>query len=207
MISLDLKLRTEYLREIGLNVAPKMSKALQDLTGEKIKVDFGSVKTFEQSKLIVDLREKCFGSFVSFKSQNNNVEGIVVATFPLSSSKTFIDLLLKRYLNKLDQQTLDPEMRLSAFKEALNILLSIYIAGVANVFKIKLDAEIAKFVCFRNVKFIEPALLKKYSKSDSFVSAGQFRIVGDAPDAHLRPVLKAALLSYFNLNFENTLKR
>ena len=172
----NLKERTDFFRKVGPSVALEMIKALQNLTGEKIKVEFSGVQTFEQSKVFVDVGEKCFGSYVNFRTPEDNLEGIAVAVFPVSSAKTLIELLFKRYLGKRDKETIDDEMKLSAFKEADNILLSTYIKGVANALKVKLETGVPKFVCSRNIKFIRPTLLKSYSNLESLASVGQFKI-------------------------------
>jgi hypothetical protein len=38
------------------------------LTAEDIMVEFSSVETFEQNAIFVETNEKCFGSYVTFKS-------------------------------------------------------------------------------------------------------------------------------------------
>ncbi len=172
----NLEERTKLFKKIGPGIAGEMSKALQKLSLEKIKVEFSSVRTFEQSTISVDVGEKCFGSYVNFKSPRDKLEGIAVAIFPLASTKTLTELLLKRYIKKLDKETTNHEMKLSAFKEGVNILLLSYITGVANALKVKVEMSIPKFVSFRNIEFMKPALLRRYSQLDSLVSVGQFSI-------------------------------
>ena len=81
-----------------------MSEALQKLTAEEIKVEFSSVETFEQNAIFVETNEKCFGSYVSFKSSKilpawgqGKLKGVVVAIFPLAGTKnlnyTFIQAI------------------------------------------------------------------------------------------------------------------
>ena len=179
----DLENRTEFFKKIGPDAADKMSKALQNLTGEDIKVEFSSVETFEQNTVSVETNEKCFGSYLSFTSSTSiptlgqgNFEGIVVAAFPMASTKTLIELLLKRYLKKPNKEKADDTMKLSAFKEAVNILVLTYIAEVANNLKLKLQTGVPKFACFRNVELSKPALLTDGLNQDSLVSVGQFSI-------------------------------
>jgi len=186
--------RAAFFKKISPGIAGEMSKALQKLTMEKIKVEFSQVQSFEQSTVSVDVGEKCFGSYVNFRTPEDNLEGIVVAVFPLSSTKTLIELLFKRYLGKRDKETIDDKMKLSAFKEADNILLSTYIKGVANALKVKLETGVPKFVCFRNVKFIRPTLLKSYSNLESLASVGQFKIT----EGTRFQLLKGALLLFFS---------
>lgn len=174
--------RTEFFKEIGPDIAHKMSEALQKLTAEKIKVEFNSVETFEQNVISVDMPEKCFGSYLSFKNpietpvfDGDKFEGIVLAAFPVSSAKTLTELLLKRYLHK-DRKKIDDKLKLSAFKEAVSILLMTYIAEVANALKVKLQTGVPKFNCFRDVELSKPALLRKDISKGSLVSVGQFNI-------------------------------
>jgi len=210
-LNTSLKERTRLFKKIGPGIALEMSKALQKLSLEKIKVEFSSVRTFEQSKVFVDVGEKCFGSYMNFKSPRDKIEGIAVAIFPLSSTKKLIELLLRRYLGKLDRETTDHKMKLSAFKEAVNILLLTYITGVADALKVKIDMDVPKFVCFRNVKFIKPDLLRRYSQLDSLISVGQFGITVE-PRFRERErenrvrlaihLLKGALLLFFSGTFK-----
>ena len=179
----DLENRTEFFKKIGPDAAEKMSKALQNLTGEDIKVKFSSVETFEQNTVSVETNEKCFGSYLSFTSSTSiptlgqgNFEGIVVAAFPMASTKTLTELLLKRYLKKPNKEKADDTMKLSAFKEAVNILVLTYIAEAANTLKVKLQTGVPKFACFRNVELSKPALLTDGLSQDSLVSVGQFSI-------------------------------
>jgi len=144
-LNINLKKRAGFFKEIGPSIAREMSKALRNLTAEKIKVEFSSVRTFDQSTVFVDVEEKCFGSCLNFKtsspvrgSLSNQVQGVVVAIFPLSSTRTLIELLLKRYLNESDRETIDDKMRLSAFKETVNILILTYITGLANALEVEL---------------------------------------------------------------------
>ena len=201
-LNINLKERTGFFKEIGPGIAGEMSKALQNLTGEKVKVEFSGIQTFDESRVSVE--EKCFGSYVNFTNSNppggslfNRVQGVVVAVFPLSSTRTLIELLLKRYPNESDKETIDYEMKLSAFKETVNILISSYITGLANALEIKLKMSVPKFACFRNVEFIRPFLSRCYSKSDSLVSVGQFNICGEGGDTALDSLLKGGLLLFF----------
>ncbi len=179
----NLENRTEFFKKIGPDAADKMSKALQNLTSEDIKVKFSSVETFEQNTVSVETNEKCFGSYLSFTSSTSiptlgqgNFEGIVVAAFPMASTKTLTELLLKRYLKKPNKEKADDTMKLSAFKEAVNILVLTYIAEAANTLKVKLQTGVPKFACFRNVELSKPALLTDDLSQDSLVSVGQFSI-------------------------------
>jgi len=209
-LNVNFKERTRFFKKIGPGIASEMSKALQKLSLEKIKVEFSSVRTFEQSTVFVDVGEKCFGSYVNFRSQKEKLEGIAVAIFPLSSTKTLTELLLKRFFRNPDKEAKDHKMKLSAFKEGVNILLLSYITGVANALKVKVEMDIPKFVSFRNIEFIKPALLRRYSQLDSLVSVGQFSITSCKSRSYgggmaktgrtplLSPLLKGALLLFIN---------
>jgi len=190
-LNLNLKEKTGFFKEIGSSVAGEMSKALQNLTGEKLEIEFISTQTFDEGRVSIDIEEKCFGSYVSFTSSNpirgslsKRMRGVVLAIFPLSSTRTLIELLLKRYFGRSDKETIDHKMKLSAFKETANILVLTYITGLANALKVKLRTGVPKFVCFRNVEFVGSTLKRRFSESDSLVSLGQFgiKVAKNVPD-------------------------
>ena len=168
--------RVEFLNRIGPTIAQQMTEALQKLTAEEIKVEFGGVQAFEEGKVFVDVGEKCFGSFVNFSCSEAELEGVVVIFFPLSSAEVLTKLLLKRYLDKLGEEKTDSKMKLSAFKEAIHILLAGYITAIANTLGVKFQISVPKFVRFRNVELAKSALLGRFSNSYSLVSVGQFNI-------------------------------
>ena len=151
----ELETRTDFFKKIGPDIAHKMSEALRKLTGEEIEVEFSSVETFEQNAIFIETKEKCFGSYVTFKSPKtiptlgqDNLEGVVVAVFPLASTRTLTTLLSKRYLKKTDKENLDDKLKLSAFKEAANILVLTYKNGIANALKVKIEMGMPKFASF-----------------------------------------------------------
>ena len=173
-LNINSEERTEFFQKIGPSIAKQISKALQILTAKEIKVEFTGVQTFDQSSLVVDVGERCFGSYVNFKSPEDDLEGIAVAIFPLSSTKNLVELILKRYLTNPVKETVDHEMKLSAFKEAVNVLLLTYITGVANVLQVKVETDVPKFVSLHNLKFVKSALLRRDSRLDSLISIGKF---------------------------------
>ncbi len=210
----ELEDRTGFFKKIGPEIARQMTQALQKLTAESVNVGFSDVQTFEQNAVSVDVGEKCFGSYLGFTCaadtpifDGDNLEGIVLAVFPTSSAKTLTELLLKRYLHKDNRDNIDHNLKLSAFKEAVNILVMTYIAEVANTLKVKLRTDLLKFACFRNIELSKPALLRKNLSQDSLVSVGQFNISacsastygGGDPGNHPLHLLKGALLWYISL--------
>ena len=144
--------RVEFLNRMGPTIAQQMTEALQKLTAEEIKVEFGGVQAFEEGKVFVDVGEKCFGSFVNFRCSEAELEGVVVIFFPLSSTEVLTKLLLKRYIGKRGKEKIDSQMKLSAFKETTHILLAGYIAAIANALGVKFQISVPKFVRFRNVE-------------------------------------------------------
>ena len=180
----ELENRTDFFKKLGPDIARQMSDALQKLTGEDIKVEFSSVETFEQNAIFVETNEKCFGSYVTFKSPKDvptlgqgNLEGVIVAVFPLASTQTLTTLLSKRFLNSADKEKNNDELKLSAFKEAVNILVLTYINGMANALKVKMEMSMPKFACFHNsVEFMKHASLRGTPKPEDMVSLGQFKI-------------------------------
>ena len=188
-VNIVSKERTGIFKKIGPGIARDINKALQALASEKIIVEFTGVQTFDQSSLVVDVGERCFGSYVNFKSSEDNLEGIAVAIFPLSSTKSLTELLLKRYLKRHEEKVADHSMKLSAFKEGVNILLMTYITGISNALKVKVETDVPKLVSLHNLKFIKSALFRRDSRSDSLISLGQFKIT----------VEKSKNLAKFNL--------
>lgn len=184
VLTAELESRTDFFKKIGPDVARQMSEALQKLTGEDIKVEFSSVETFEQNTIFIETNEKCFGSYVTFKSTKavptlgqGNLEGVIVAVFPLASTQTLTTLLSKRYLKKPDKEKIDNKLKLSAFKEAVNILVLTYITGVSNALKVKMEMGVPKFASFHNnVEFMKHASLRGDPKPEDMVSIGQFKI-------------------------------
>ena len=190
VLTAELENRTDFFRKIGPDIARQMTEALQKLTAEDIKVEFSSIETFEQNAIFVETNEKCFGSYVSFKSPKatptlgeGNLEGVLVAVFPLASTKTLTTLLSKRYLKKPNEERMDDKLKLSAFKEAVNILVLTYIAGVANALKVKMEMGMPKFACFHNsVEFMKHTSLRGDPKPEDLVSVGQFKITSKIKD-------------------------
>jgi chemotaxis protein CheY-P-specific phosphatase CheC len=184
--------RVEFFQKIGQGVARQMTEALQKLTAEKIKVEFGGVQTFDEGKVLIDIGEKCFGSFVSFSCPGAELEGVVVIFFPLSSAEVMTRLLLKRYLGKVGTEKTDSTMKLSAFKEATHILLANYIAVIANALKVKLKIGMPEFVRFRNFEFLRPVFSGSHSGTDSSPCIGQFGITGPDKSAFIRGLFISA---------------
>jgi len=185
--------RVEFLNRIGPTIAQQMTEALQKLTAEKIRVEFGGVQTFKEDKIHIDAGDKCFGSFVNFQSSATELEGAVVLFFPLSSAEVLTKLLLKRYLGKQGKEKTDSKMKLSAFKEATHILLANYISGIANELKVKLEISMPKFVCFHNFEFLKPGFLQGHSGMDNAACIGQFGITGPGEGS----VIKGLFISAF----------
>ena len=168
--------KADLLKKISPIIAGDMSRVLQILSNENIKIEFSGIKNLDVDNLIVDIGEKCFGSHVNFSSPKDNIEGIAVAIFPLSGTNALIELLLKRYLKKNDIVTEDHNLKLSAFKEAVNILLLTYITGIANALKVELKIGVPKFDCFHNIEFLKPTMLRGNVNMENLVSVGQFII-------------------------------
>ena len=202
VLTAELETRTDFFKKIGPDIAHKMSEALQKLTAEDIKVEFSSVETFEQNAIFVETKEKCFGSYVSFKSPKaipalaqTKLEGIVVAIFPLAGTKTLTTLLSRRFLKTANKEKNDDKLKLSAFKEAVNILVLTYINGIANALKVKIEMSVPKFVSFRSsVEFMKRASLRGDHKPEDMVSVGQFKITSEIKD---QPPIKGRFIIVF----------
>lgn len=165
-----------FFRRIGPSVASQMTSALQGLTHENINVEFGDVRNLEGDEILLDTGQKCFGSSVNFKCPEVRLAGIAVMFLPVSSAKVLTELLLKCYLRRSDRKETAPELRLSAFREAMSILLSTHTTSIANILRIKLQTSVPKLIRFRNVKFSKPAVFERFANMDSVISVGKFCI-------------------------------
>lgn len=168
--------RTELLKKIGPDIAKQMSIALQKLISERVRVEFHSIETDKKDTVHIHVDEKCFGSYVHFKCLEASFRAIVVLFFPLSSVNIFTELLLKRY----HKENSDDRMKLSAFKEAVNILALTYITEMANSLKVKFKMNIPRFICFRDIELLKSEMARRYSHLDGLVSIGQFNIHGES---------------------------
>ena len=191
ILNTELENRTDFLKRIGPDIARQMTSTLQKLTGEEVKVEFGGVRTFEQNTVSVDVEEKCFGTYVPFASpadapviDGGGLKGVVVAVFPLSGNKVLTELLLKRYLKKRNEESIDGKMKLSIFKEAVSILVLTYITEVSNAFKVKLKTGVPKFVYFRNAQLSKGVLLGDILGRDGLISVGQYNIIACNAECH-----------------------
>lgn len=135
-LTAELENRTDFFKKIGPDIARQMSEALQKLAAEEIKVEFSSTETLDPNAIFIETNEKCFGPYVSFKRPKaeptpgqDNLEGVVVAIFPLDGTKTLTTLLSKRFLKTANKEDINNKLKLSAFKEAANILVLTYING------------------------------------------------------------------------------
>jgi len=173
------KEKTEFLTKIAPGISRQMSNALQVLSLGKIRIEFKDVKNYKVNKLFVEIGEKCFGTSVSFRNANNDIKGMAIAIFPLSNMKPLIELFLKRYFSGNNRILTDHAFKLSAFKEAANILIITYINGVANAMKEKFTISIPQFESFKNIELIKPALLQNDSKPEDCVSVAQFAIISE----------------------------
>jgi chemotaxis protein CheY-P-specific phosphatase CheC len=72
------------------------------------------------------------------------------------------------------------KLKLSAFKEAVNILVLTYINGIANALKVRMKMSMPKFACFHNsVEFMKHASLRGNPRPEDMVSVGQFKITSE----------------------------
>lgn len=187
--NLNIKKNTAFLKKINSDIAQEISAALQKLTAENIKVEFDSIQAFEEREMLIDIGEKCYGCSLNFKVSNENLQGRALGIFPLSSANALIELSLKPHFNK---NCKDNELRLSAFKEAVNILLMTYISGFANALKAKVMMSVPKFVSFQKIDYTNFSLSGRHSKLELSASVGQFKITGAN-----NQLLRGALLLFF----------
>jgi len=176
--------RTAFLKKSGPRVARRLAEALTRLTGEEFRVEFAGVKTFTQGSITLDAGERCFGAFVRFRSRARALSGMATAIFPRAGTGALTNLLLRRYL-KDGGGTADAKLKLSAFKEGVNILVMTYVNEVANGLKVRLEIDNPEFVCFKDVELIKQAV-RRESGPGTMVSVGEFNIA-QAPAAARRP--------------------
>jgi chemotaxis protein CheY-P-specific phosphatase CheC len=164
----NISQRTGFFKKAGPDLARRISDALLNLTRKNIKVEFIDIQTSGQNVVFIDIQEKCFGSYVHFKSPKPAFQGILIAVFPFSSAKTLTELSLKRYHVK----TRDPKLELSAFKEIVNMLLLTYITGLANALHCALKTSPPRFLCQKHFEL-------NRKTGGGLVSVGQIRMTGE----------------------------
>ena len=174
--------RIGLLSRVSPEIAQDIGRALKKLTNTDIRVNFSGIRSFNDKSLIIETGEKCFGAYMRFKDCKGDFEGIILAIFPVSAIKVLLKLLIRRYSGKLNKEKINERLKLSAFKEAANIIISRYISGVANMMNCRFNTGVPEFVCFTDIEFVRPALLKTYKT----VSMEQFSIKGEGSTAPVR---------------------
>ena len=173
-----LKSKVRFCEEVGPDIAKRMSRALQGLLDQPVEVEFRGVESFRQQSILLETTQKCFGSFSRFSDSAGNIRGVVTVFFPLSSTKALTELLIRRYFASRKKEIAGPEMKLSAFQEAANILMSTHIAGIADALNLRLHHSIPKLVHFAHLELLRHKFLANPSDAEDSASIGQFSIKG-----------------------------
>ena len=145
--------RTQFFTEFGPTIANGISKAFGKLTGGKISVNFIGVQTYKELSTVIDVKEKCFGSYVTISNVEKGLKGTAFLFFPLHSVSYLIEIILKQQFDTDDD--IPTKLKLSTFKEINNILLMRYVSELANSLGIQFGASIPVFTSFKNMKFMK----------------------------------------------------
>ena len=170
--------KSELLQHTGDRMALELTRALRLLTAHDIAVRFSGIETFERDNLVVDIQEKWFGCWARFRIPGSSTRGALAVIIPVSSAKSLIRLLQRRYRLKGSPSDAYHKLKLSGFREVINILLATYISGLANAMEIKIDTEVPRFVSGGNLAFMKSGVPVSGSDSDGTMSVQQFAITG-----------------------------
>lgn len=147
----ESKKRTNFFREAGPDIAEKIGIALSNLAGHKIAVLFIAVQTYKELSTVIDVDEKCFGSYVTIRNVEKDLNGTAFLFFPLHSVPYLIEIILKQHLTT--DNNIPAKLKLSTFKEINSILLMRYVNELANSLNIQLDTSVPVFTSFKSMKF------------------------------------------------------
>ena len=143
--------RTQFFTEFGPIIANGISKAFGKLTGGEISVNFIGVQTYKELSTVIDVKEKCFGSYVTISNVEKDLKGTAFLFFPLHSVSSLIEIILKQHF--ATDNDIPAKLKLSTFKEINSILLMRYVNELANSLGIQLDTSTPVFTSFKSMKF------------------------------------------------------
>lgn len=150
-VLIESEKRTNFFREAGPDIAEKIGIALSNLAGHKITVLFIAVQTHKELSTVIDVKEKCFGSYVTICNAEKDLEGTAFLFFPLHSVSYLIEIILRQHF--ATDNDIPAKLKLSTFKEINSILLMRYVNELANSLGIQLDTSTPVFTSFKNMKF------------------------------------------------------
>ena len=175
-----LKSKVQLCEEVGPRIAERMRRALHEILGQPIEVEFAGVQVCEQRSILLEPTEKCFGALAHFTDPAGHIKGVVTVFFPLSSAKALVESLTRRYLGRRRKPIAEPEMKLSAFKEATNILMSTHIGGIAEALNLKLNHSMPRLVHLAHLELPRRRFSEGQLGADEEAVIGQFSIEGTA---------------------------
>lgn len=143
--------RTQFFQEVGPSIADGIGKAISKLTGGGISVNFIGVQTHNELSTVIDVKEKCFGSYVNIHNIEKDLDGTAFLFFPLHSISSLIEIILEQHFTPDDD--ISAKLKLSTFKEINNILLMKYVNELANSLGIRLNTSTPVFTSFKSMKF------------------------------------------------------
>ena len=150
-VLIESEKRTQFFQEIGPSIADGISKAFSKLTADEITVRFIGVETYKEISAVIDVNEKCYGSYVTISNVEKDLKGTAFLFFPLPSVPYLIEIILKQHLTT--DNDIPAKLKLSTFKEINNILLMRYVNELANSLNIQLDTSVPVFTSFKSMKF------------------------------------------------------
>lgn len=143
--------RTQFFQDVGPSIADGISEAFSKLTGGEITVNFIGVQTHKELSTVIDVEEKCFGSYVTIRNAEKDLNGTAFLFFPLHSVSSLIEIILKQHF--APNNDISAKLKLSTFKELNSILLMRYVNELANSRGIRLDTSTPVFTSFKSMKF------------------------------------------------------
>ncbi len=159
-----------FFKKLASASSKKISVALAELTGEGAFVEFGNVKytKIEEKMVVIDAKEKCFGVYSTLSSP---LEGVAAVFFPLRSITKLLTIVKQTYHQKGD---FSHELKLSAFTEISNIIISTYLSEFSNLLNTRIISTPPKLTHFRTVTLAENIYSKRPIKTSYIFLIGKF---------------------------------
>lgn len=173
--------RELLFERLALTSSKKITDALSELTGEKTFVEFCEVKyaKVEEKTLIIDANERCFGVY---STVSQPVKAVATVFFPARTISKLLALVRKRYGQK---NGFSHEMRLSAFKEISNIIVSTYLSEFGNLLNAKVVSSPPKLIYFKTVTLAKNVSSKNPLKTSNLVLIGKFHEASNTVEGKL----------------------
>ncbi len=173
--------RDLFFKKLASASSKKINDALSELTGEKTFVEFCEVKyvKVEEKTLIIDAHERCFGVYSAISQP---VKAVATVFFPARAITKLLDLVRKRYSQ---QNGFSHEMKLSAFKEIGNIIVSTYLSEFGNLLNARVISSPPKLIYFKTMTLAKNISSKTPFKTSNLVLIGKFHGASNAVEGKL----------------------